>query len=150
LANFSIGFTGFDEDDPLVALGELRLGEVHEYFQSVLGFWELGDYTKSWAIGLRRILAGASISCLATSVTDPATANFIETWPLYREGADVYVHNKYLFLDQLTSEFDPTAPWGSIGPRSVVNEDGQRISEWKVRLDDIRYFLDSGALSDRT
>jgi hypothetical protein len=149
LANFSIGFTGFDEDDPLVALGELRLGEVHEYFQSVLGFWELGDYTKSWAIGLRRILAGASISCLATSVTDPATANFVETWPLYREGVDVYVHNKFLFLDQLAHEFDPKAPWESIGPRSVVNEDGQRISEWRVRLDDIRYFLDSGTLGDR-
>jgi CdiI N-terminal domain len=149
LANFSIGFTGFDEDDPLVALGELRLGEVHEYFQSVLGFWELGDYTKSWATGLRRILAGASISCLATSVTDPATANFVETWPLYREGDDVYVHNKFLFLDQLTREFDPKAPWESIGPRSVVNEDGRRISEWQVRLDDIRYFLDSGTLSDR-
>lgn len=146
MANFSIGFTGFDADDPLVALGELRLGEVREYFQSVLGFWELGDYTKSWATGLRRILAGASISCLATSVTDPATANFVETWPLYREGSDVYIHNKFLFLDQLTHEFDPKAPWESIGPRSVVNEDGQRISEWQVRVDDIRYFLDSGTL----
>lgn len=147
MANFSIGFTGFDEHDPLVAIGELRLGEVHEYFQSVLGFWELDDYARSWTTGLRRILAGASISCLATSVTDPASANFVEVWPLYREEADVYVQNRFVFLDQLTHEFDPQAPWESLGPRSVVNEDGQRISEWRVGLDDIKYFLDSGAFS---
>lgn len=142
MANFSIGFTGFDEDDPLVALGELQLGEVHEYFQSVLGFWGLDDYTQSWATGLRRILAGASISCLATSVTDPSSANFVEVWPLYREGADVYVQNRFLFLDQLTREFDPKAPWESMDPRSVVNEDGQAISEWEVTLADIREFLE--------
>jgi hypothetical protein len=141
LANFSIGFTGFDEHDPLVALGELRLGEAHEYFQSVLGFWGLDDYTQSWATGLRRILAGASISCLATSVTDPSSANFVEVWPLYREGIDVYVQNRFVFLDQLTREFDPKAPWESIDPRSVVNEDGRAISEWKVNLTDIREFL---------
>jgi hypothetical protein len=150
LANFSIGFTGFDEDDPLVALGELRLGEVHEYFQSVLGFWELDDYIQSWATGLRRLLAGASISCLATSVTDPASANFVETWPLYREGVSVYVQNRFLFLDQLTREFNPKAPWESIDPREVVSEDGQPISEWQVGLADIRDFLDSGTLSDRS
>jgi len=141
LANFSISFTGFDEDDPLVALGELQLGEVHEYFQSVLGFWGLDDYTQSWATGLRRILAGAPISCLATSVTDPSSANFVEVWPLYREGTDVYVQNRFLFLDQLTREFDPKAPWESMDPRSVVNEDGQAISEWKVSLTDIGEFL---------
>lgn len=146
MANFSIGFTGFDDHDPLVAIGELRLGEVHEYFESVLGFWELDDYARSWMTGLRRILAGASISCLVTSVTDPSSANFVEVWPLYREETDVYVQNRFIFLDQLTREFDPKAPWESIGPRSIVNEDGQRISEWRVGLDDIRSFIDSDTL----
>lgn len=149
MANFSIGFTGFDEHDPLVAIGELRLGGVREYFESVLGYWELDDYAQIWANGLRRILGGASISCLATSVTNPSSANFVEVWPLYREGIYVYVQNRFVFLDQLTHEFDPKAPWESVGPRSVVNEDGQRISEWRVGLDDIRYFLDSGKLSGR-
>jgi CdiI N-terminal domain len=147
LAEFSIAFTGFDEQDPLVATGELRLGKDHENFQSVLGFWSVDEYQQSWTAGLQRLLAGESTSCLATSVSDPASANFVEVWPLYRRGPDVFVQNSLLFLDQLSHEFDPAAPWQSVAPRSVVDEDGQVISEWRVSVDDIRDFLESGMLA---
>jgi CdiI N-terminal domain len=147
LADFSIAFTGFDEQDPLVATGELRLGENHERFESVLGFWGVDDYRQSWTAGLQRLLAGESTSCLATSVSEPSNANFVEVWPLYRQGADVFVQNSLLFLDQLPREFDPGAPWQSVAPRSVVDEDGEPISEWRISLDDIRAFLESGKLA---
>jgi hypothetical protein len=142
MTNFGIAFTGFDEEDPLVAIGELKLGDDREYFQSVLGFWGVDDYLQSWTEALQRLLAGASTSCLATSIVDPSNANFVEVWPLYREQDEVYVQNKLLFLDQLPHEFDPAAPWDSVDPRSLVNEDGRRISEWRVSLDDIREFLE--------
>ena len=91
----------------MVAIGVIRLGEDHEYFESVLGFWGLDDYKAIWTAGLRRLISGASTSCLATSVTDPSSANFVEVWPLYREESDVYVQNHLLFLDQLPHELDP-------------------------------------------
>jgi hypothetical protein len=141
LVNFSIAFTGFDEQDPMVAIGKLRLGDADEYFESVLGFWAADDYERSWSACLRRLLAGESISCLATSITNPPTANFVEVWPLYREGNDVYVQNSLIFLDQLSHEFNTDAPWESVSPRETVDEDGQVISEWKVNLTDIREFL---------
>ena len=147
MANFSIGFTGFDDEDPLVAIGTLRLGEHNEYFESVLGFWGTDDYEEIWIKGLRRLIMGASTSCLATSVLYPPNANFVEVWPLYREESDVYVQDCLLFLDQLSHEFDPAAPWESVFPRSVVSEDGQRISEWRVSIDDIGEFLELGTTS---
>ncbi len=142
VANFSIGFTGFDERDPLVAIGLIRLGEHREYFGSVLTFWGTDDYKGIWDAGLRRLLGGASTSCLATSVLEPSSANFVEVWPLYREESSVYVQNCLLFLNQLSHEFDTAAPWESVYPRSVVNEDGQRISEWQISIDDIGEFLE--------
>jgi hypothetical protein len=142
LVGFSIDFTGFDERDPLVAIGLIRLGEHREYFGSVLTFWGTDDYKGIWDAGLRRLLVGASTSCLATSVLEPSSANFVEVWPLYREDAKVYVQNCLLFLDQLSHEFDPSAPWESVYPRSVLGEDGQRISEWQVSIDDIGEFLE--------
>jgi CdiI N-terminal domain len=147
MVGFSIGFTGFDDDDPSVAIGAISLKGGHERFESVLGFWELDDYKRSWIAGLRRLVSGASTSCLATSVTDPSSANFVEVWPLYREESDVYVQNQLLFLDQLPREFDPTEPWESVDPRSVVDEDGQRISEWRVSIDDIQEFLKLSSIS---
>jgi hypothetical protein len=143
VASFSIAFTGFDDEDPLVAFGELRLGEHSERFQSVLGFWEPVDYQASWAAGLARLLGGASVSCLATSVLDPAAANFIEVWPLYRQDEHVYVQNHLLFLDQLPRNFDPAAPWDSVRPRSVMNEEGRAISEWQVTVEEVTEFLES-------
>ena len=142
LAGFSIDFTGFDEQDPLVAIGLIKLGEHHECFESVLVFWGTDDYKGIWDAGLRRLLGGASTSCLATSVLEPSSANFVEVWPLYREDSKVYVQNCLLFLDQLSHEFDPAAPWESVYRRSVANEDGQRISEWQVGIDDIGEFLE--------
>jgi hypothetical protein len=143
MGNFGIAFTGdFAPDDPLVAIGALTFGEKHEHFRSVLTFWEIDDYQKSWEAGLRRLVSGATISCLATSVTDPSVAEFMEVWPLYRSGDDVYVQNHFVFLDELPHDFDPAAPWDSVLPRATV-EDGRKVSEWRVGLDDIREFLGS-------
>jgi len=143
VGGFSIEFTGVDGSDPLVAIGELRLGDDREQFESVLGYWKQDDYAASWAAGLQRLLAGASVSCLATSISDPASANFVEVWPLYREGERVHVQSSLLFLDQLPRRFDPHAPWDSVGPRETIDEDGAEISEWHVRLSDVRDFLQS-------
>jgi hypothetical protein len=37
---------------------------------------------------------------------------------------------------------DPAAPGESVYPRSVVDEDGQRISEWRGSIDDIGELLE--------
>jgi hypothetical protein len=106
----------------------------------VLEFWGLEDYERNWAAGLGRLIDGSSVSCLATSMIDPSTANFVEVWPLYRSGDDVYVQDQLIFMDQLSHEFDPAAPWESVRPRSVVNENGQEIQEWRVSLEDVQEF----------
>jgi CdiI N-terminal domain len=142
VCNFGIAFTGdFDDEDPLVAIGVITLGDFSEHFESALDFWDQDDYRKSWDEGLRRLIIGGPVSCLATSVSDPPITNFVVVWPLYLSGDDVYVQNKLLFLDQLPHDFDPSAPWESIGPRRTVTEDCDQISEWQVTLNEIREFL---------
>jgi hypothetical protein len=147
VGKFGIEFTGeFDREDPLIAIGLITIGDFNEYFGSTLTFWDQDDYRKSWDAGLRRLLSGAAVSCLATSVTDPPITNFVEVWPLFLSGDDVYVQNQMVFLDQLPHEFDPSAPWDSVGSRITVTEDGDEISEWQVSLNDIREFLGRGSL----
>jgi hypothetical protein len=41
-----------------------------------------------------------------------------------------------------TDRVDLAAPWESVYPRSVLDEDGQRISEWRISIDDIGEFLE--------
>ncbi|WP_374224056.1 hypothetical protein [Nocardiopsis sp. MG754419] len=61
-------------------------------------------------------------------------------WPVYRDGNDVYAQNRLLFLDELGEEFDEERPWRHIEPRSVVSEDGMRISEWATNISQVREF----------
>ncbi|MFE3195522.1 hypothetical protein ACFXHA_41425 [Nocardia sp. NPDC059240] len=141
MGSFDIDFTGeHSERDSSLAVGIIRLRDMEERFHAPIGFWTIEDYRRSWDVALRKVIDDAGISCLVTSMLDPATANFIQVWPLYRDGATVHVQNRLIFLAEEPS-FDATAPWDCLGPRSTVNEDGDHISEWSVSTADVEHFL---------
>jgi hypothetical protein len=142
MSNFDIAFTSVVlEDDPPVATGVIQIGAHRESFHSVLGFWSVEIYRTNWINALRRVLSGADVSCLLTSVPNPATANLFTTWPLYRSNDQVSVQNQLIFADELDRAFDPDVPWQYIGPRTTVDEEGSRISEWRILCTDIEEFV---------
>ncbi|GAB2559931.1 hypothetical protein [Nocardia heshunensis] len=144
MGSFSIVFSDPDSDrEAAMAVGVIRLGEFAEYFRAPIGYWGLDEYRASWVAGLERTVDGESVSCLAVAMGDPKTTNFVEVWPLYRDGDVVHVQNRLIFLDQLDHDLDPARPWGSLGERATVGEDGTAISEWTVSMADIEGFLDS-------
>ncbi|WP_307663479.1 hypothetical protein [Streptomyces sp. V1I1] len=104
-----------------------------------LSFWTVADYSRSWERALRELEASEnSTSCLISSITDPETANFIFCWPIYREGEAVHVQNSIIFLDGLEEEFNPQEPWRYAEARSLVDEDGNQISEWSTTISEVR------------
>ncbi|WP_433592750.1 hypothetical protein [Nocardia sp. CA-145437] len=133
--------------DPALVGGVIRLGDDAEYFQAPIGYWGVDDYRASWAAGLRRIVGGESVACLPVTMGDPKTSNFVEVWTLYRDGDVVHAQNQLIFLGELGHEFDPGAPWRSVGARVTVGEDGEAVSEWTVKITAVEEFLESGDLS---
>ena len=108
-----------------------------------LGFWDKSDYRRSWRQAFEVLNANShSTSCLMTSMTDPRNSNFLVCWPMYREGEDVYIQNKIIFLDEIEGDFDPATPWSYVGPRQGIDEDGNKISEWITSFDSLREFFD--------
>lgn len=113
-----------------------------------LGVWRgrhgLLSHTLNRSRPLRELEASEnSTSCLISSITDPETANFIFCWPIYREGEDVYVQNPIIFLDDPEEHFDPQEPWRYVEARSLVDEDGNQISEWTTNISQVRRFRES-------
>ncbi|MBC2908272.1 hypothetical protein H4N64_43680 [Streptomyces sp. PSKA01] len=109
-----------------------------------LTYWSVEQYQASWVRALR-VLAREEVatSCLISSITNPASSNFIFCWPLYRSGEIVYVQNSIIFLEELEGDFDTDEPWRFVEPRSTVDEDGHEISEWQTTIDEVREFLNS-------
>jgi hypothetical protein len=128
------------EGNELGVWGQITIGSFVERFIAPLGYWSKGEYEEQWNSGISRIIGPHDVSCLITSMRDPATANFIFWWPLYRIGETVYVQNQLVFVEQLKMPFDPMDPYVQIPPRVTLNEEGETVSEWPVPLQAIKDF----------
>jgi hypothetical protein len=133
---------GVGNGDSAEASGRIVIGDFTETFRIPLGFWEESDYRRSWRRAFEVLNADPhATSCLMTSMTDPGDSNFLGCWPMYREGEDVYVQNAIIFLDEIEQDFDPAAPWGCVGPRQSIDEDGNKVSEWITSMSSLREFF---------
>lgn len=134
---------GAGPSDPGGTIGRITIDSFTETFEMSLGLWSEADYRESWLHAFK-ILSERdhSTSCLMTSMTDPATGDFLMCWPLYRNGEVVHVQNSLILLDELESPFDVAEPWASVRPRETVNEDGQEISEWQTSMEALARFFE--------
>ncbi len=142
---FAINLTGKFKvaDDEKMAIGKILIGEFYENFHASLSYWDSDKYEFQWKQALTRIIEGASTTALITSMYDPQLANFIFWWVLYRDGEDIYIQNHVLFMDDIDGSFEEGCVYDYIPQREIVNEDGDRISEWVTELKAIKSFLNS-------
>jgi len=130
------------ELDPgvVACLGVIQIGSFHERFLASLMYWSTDDYKRHWKLAIERIIHSSNISCLITSMIDPSTGTHIFWWPMYRVNENVFIQNQILFFDQLDSPFNELNPFSSVCARETINVNGDVISEWSVRIDEIEEF----------
>lgn len=118
-------------------LGLLTIGSYVERFVASTTYWDVSRYRRHWQQAITRIVQGALKSTLITSMYDPAVANFIYWWPMYRLGDTVQFQNHILFLSELETPFDPNDPFRFVPERMIINSDGERASEWSASIADL-------------
>jgi hypothetical protein len=144
--SLNIEFIG--EYEPGVGHGLISVNDFVEDFESDLTFWTAYRYEAQWREGIDRLLRGESRSCLITSIWGrPAEGPFGVWWTLYRQGHLVVVRNQLLF-SSVFPEFNPEEPYGSIPERTLVNEEGNEISEWSLEVNSISPLLPSDRCTD--
>jgi hypothetical protein len=97
--------------------GDITLDDFQERFVALTTFWKAVDYERHWRTALQRIVDGARSSCLITSLHSPQESHILFWWPMYRVDDQVLVQNGILFLDKLSTPFDPTNPFTYVPPR---------------------------------
>jgi hypothetical protein len=147
---FSIEFTDEpveypDEEDRVpFGPGLLVMGETKEGILANLGEWNKKDYVSHWRRELQAIVEGSLKVALISSYCDPLQNLNMEIWPLYREGDLVRIQNRYLWCGTFPPGFKVSDLNDFIGDRVEV-EDGHRLSEWVVTVQDIQEFLERSA-----
>ena len=128
-------------DSESTRLGLLTIGSYDERFVAPISYWDVTRYRSHWQEAITRIVQGSATSTLITSMSDPAVANFIYWWPMYRLGHTVQFQNHLLFLNELKTPFDPNDPFRFVPERMIINSDGEEISEWSASIADLEDFL---------
>jgi hypothetical protein len=123
-------------------LGTITIGKDVETFISPIGFWQTDDYELQWRQAAQRLMDGADRSGFFISVADPAQVELYRWWPVWREGDAVFIHEQLVLLRQLGEPFNLRNPYRHVGERQQISEDGHRISEWRVAIQDIAAFLE--------
>ncbi|MCA8911279.1 MAG: hypothetical protein KDB82_06220 [Planctomycetes bacterium] len=121
----------------------IRMGDFQERLLVNVSRWSREDYKRTWAQAVD-LLREKDKSALITSYGGPPPeSSGMRCWPLYRSQDVVYVHEQLLFFEQLDTHFSEAHWWRSIPDRRVENEDGQKISEWCTRWEDLLAFRKS-------
>jgi len=128
--------------------GIITIGSFEERFVATLDYWCAKDYEQHWKQAIGRIVQVSDVSCLITSMHNPAAANFLFWWPMYRVGDTVFFQHHILFFDELPSPFNEHDPYACVPERKILNEDGEAISEWSASVDDLILFFTALDRSD--
>lgn len=143
--DFDIRFLDERGTDEGVAYRYLRLqlGSFAEEMCADLVEWREADYEEQWLRELVAIASTREKAALITSITNPQQACQVWTWPMWKDGDEVRFHNRILFMEEVCEGFDPSRVSDFIGEYKSHDEDGNKISEWSVRVDAIRNFVES-------
>ena len=121
--------------------GALTLGASVERFRSSLNYWTTADYERQWGAALQS-LGERSTSALVVSIEEPAFMNYLDWWAMYCEGDTVYFQEQLNFFEEGGEVFDEHDFARFIRPHRRSTDEGEKISEWAVRREEIDQFLD--------
>jgi hypothetical protein len=109
---------------------ELHLGDAVERFATSLSFWSAEDYRSQWLNSIGETLQGKQGFLLESLVGPVAEHNFVIVWVMYPVGDAIYFQERLLELPSEIKRVDDLH--GLMKPLETVNEDGEKISTWKV------------------
>lgn len=119
--------------------GTITIGVFSEPLDIPVHFWKISDYEKHWEKEIQRIKNGATKTALITAIFDDQS-HCTETWPLYKKNDHILIQNRLIFPEELKScDIDNIA--NHVHKHETTNEDGNKISEWKIHKQDLYSFL---------
>ena len=126
---------------------EIRISDFSERFVAPIEQWMLEDYDQQWKIAATRIIQGAVKGYLMASMRDPEKSDFVSVYAMYREGERVYVQNQIIICRGNEETIRSGDLSSLVNDREIETEDGERISEWKTSIEELKRFVESTKLN---
>ncbi len=106
--------------------------------------WRIEDYECQWREALVRIVQGVdSKVVLMTWASKPTLHRILRAWRLQREDVNVRLQERIYVPEDYEFDVDDQGVVIDHEDMQGLNEEGDRISEWRTTIDAIRDFLDN-------
>lgn len=128
-------------------VGSIVVGDFTEDLIIPTSAWQRQEYEKQWRKSLQSIVQGNALSSgLITEIYPEGAAEYVNIWPIYRVGDEVYIQNRMLFLNDYPG-FKQENLMDYVGERELIDSEGNKISEWKTGIGDIKKWLDQSNIA---
>lgn len=123
-------------------LAQIDINDFSEKIYLRTDYWTVENYREQWKDAIKR-LNNDNKACLITEMYNPEHPAFaMMTWPLYREGDNVYIRQVYIPYDQIDKPFTVENAYKEIDDRETSKESNAGPSEWQVKLDNLKDWAD--------
>lgn len=127
-----------DDEGRVTLLGEITLGDESERFLASLERWTREDYERQWQEAAQRLLDGEARTAFFTSA-------FGFWWVMWQDAGDIRVQEELLLPERLANLPRPEdltrTPYELVEEYCRTTEDGESISEWRLKIPDIERFV---------
>lgn len=121
--------------------GSITINDFNEEFFSPIEFWDKDKYLKNWYGELNKLINGFPCAKLITKIYNIDYMDYFQTWILYKVDDTIYIQEQLFFLEDLPKPFSLEDFYLQELERETQNEDGEKISEWKTNIADIKEYL---------
>jgi hypothetical protein len=142
---FNIEFTGTEpelqEEGWYGLLGRVTIDDHAEEFLASLALWTREQYEAHWLDAAARLVGGEERTAFFTNA-------YQFWWAMWQDEGDIRVQEELLTadrLEQLGKSWDINrVPYQLLNDYRRTTEEGEGISEWRLRIDDLEMFLAVG------
>jgi hypothetical protein len=123
------------------AVGSIVIGDFSETFFTALNIHSKCDYLRQWLDATCRLQGGNRESAIITSFAGHGGEILGWWWPMYLcDDGRIAVQNQLLHRDSVDTRFSIASCYDYIGPRNIMNDEGEPISEWWTTPGDLVAF----------
>lgn len=136
-------YIGITKENKNFLRGKVVFRNFEEPFRTTNKFWSKDQYYTHWIKELKALINGNKLKTgLITDMQDPTSKHScIDVFSMYKFESITYIQNRILVIEEMKEKFNPELIEQYIYDRQIYSEDGDKLSEWQVSVQDIKDFL---------
>lgn len=125
-------------------MGEIKINDFEEKFEIATDYWPRLKYEQSWRKEIQYLLNNTKDKiALMTWMHKPMSKGNYRAYVLYGKKEKVFIQEQLFPASQSCPNFDTNEALSNIQDQFEINEEGNKISQWEISINDLKLFIEN-------